>query len=128
MEIGPDDEMPTPNEAAKLMQMLANGGVAAGPVLRHGEPAQQTRLLSETTAAAVKDMMNYNVVYSYGTWNFPDLPLCAKSGTAEVGDGTSHAWFTGFLDDPDHPYAFVVVIEHGGGGLSQAGPAGGNEE
>ena len=67
-------------------------------------------------------MMNYNVVNSYGEWNFPGLTkLCAKSGTAEVGDGTSHAWFTGFLDDPDHPYAFVVVIENGGGGLRNAG-------
>ena len=47
--------------------------------------------------------------------------ICAKSGTAEVGDGTSHAWFVGFLDDPSNPYAFVVVVEHGGGGLAAAG-------
>ena len=25
------------------------------------------------------------------------------------------------MDDPAHPYAFVVVIEHGGGGLRNAG-------
>ena len=67
-------------------------------------------------------MMHYNVVYSYGQWNFPNLDLCAKTGTAEVGDGTSHAWFAGFLADEAHPYAFVVIVEHGGGGLGNAGP------
>ena len=41
--------------------------------------------------------------------------------TAEVGDGTSHSWFTGFLADEAHPYAFVVMIEHGGAGLANAG-------
>ena len=46
----------------------------------------------------------------------------AKTGTAEVGDGTSHAWMTGFLNDPEHPYAFVVILEHAGGGLANAGP------
>ena len=65
--------------------------------------------------------MHYNVSAVYGTWNFPSLNLCAKSGTAEQGDGTSHAWFTGFLDDEEHPYAFVVVIEGAGGGLANAG-------
>ena len=47
--------------------------------------------------------------------------LLAKTGTAELGDGTSHAWFAGFLDDEAHPYAFVVLVERGGGGLTNAG-------
>jgi len=47
--------------------------------------------------------------------------LLAKTGTAEVGDGTSHAWFTGFLLDDAHPYAFVVLVENAGGGLTNAG-------
>ena len=42
--------------------------------------------------------------------------------TAEVGDGTSHAWMTGFLNDAEHPYAFVVLVEHAGGGLTNAAP------
>ena len=29
---------------------------------------------------------------------------------------------TGFLNDPQHTYAFVVLIEHAGGGLTNAGP------
>ena len=40
----------------------------------------------------------------------------------KVGDGTSHAWFVGFLNDEDNPLAFTVIIENGGGGLANAGP------
>ena len=35
------------------------------------------------------------------------------------------AWFTGFLRDEDHPYAFVVLVENGGGGSSVAGTVAG---
>lgn len=44
-----------------------------------------------------------------------------RANAAEVGDGTSHAWFTGFLLDDAHPYAFVVLVENAGGGLTNAG-------
>ena len=54
--------------------------------------------------------------------NFPGLNLCAKTGTAEVGDGTSHGWFTGFLLDEAHPYAFVVMVEQAGFGITDAAP------
>ena len=30
--------------------------------------------------------------------------------------------FVGFLADEEHPYAFVVLVENGGGGLYAAGP------
>ena len=66
-------------------------------------------------------MMRNNVVQTYGADRFPDN-TCAKSGTAEVGGGlTPNAWFAGFIDDPDHPYAFIVLVENGGGGSSVAG-------
>ena len=54
---------------------------------------------------------NYHVTGDY--WG--------RTGTAEVGDGTSNAWFVGFLDDEEHPYAFATMVERGGGGLSMAG-------
>jgi len=37
-------------------------------------------------------------------------------------DVTPHAWFTGFIDDAEHPYAICVVIENGGGGGAVAAP------
>jgi peptidoglycan glycosyltransferase len=79
-------------------------------------------MIDENTASILKEMMRYNVEDTYGTYNFPDLNICAKSGTAEVGPNeTPNAWFAGFLDDPDHPYAFIVLVENGGSGSSVAG-------
>ena len=60
--------------------------------------------------------MANNVTETYGTKRFPNMELCAKSGTAEVSDGAPHAWFVGFVDDSALPLAFVVVVEHGGSG------------
>ena len=66
-------------------------------------------------------MLRNNVVETYGADRFPE-GACAKSGTAEVGGGKSpNAWFAGFLDNPNHPYAFIVLVENGGGGASVAG-------
>ena len=69
-------------------------------------------------------MMAYNVTAAYGTSRFSPIwhLLAPKSGTAEGGGGQApHAWFTGFLRDEDHPYAFLVLVENGGSGSSAAG-------
>ena len=77
-------------------------------------------------AKAMADMMANNVSATYGTKRFPNMELCAKSGTAEVGTGqTPHAWFAGFLRNEDAPYAFVVLVENGGGGNAVAGTVAG---
>ena len=120
--IGQSTDLVCPYSLLRYVSAIASGGTLREPTILCGEHGGKTKLLSPDTADQLGAMMNYNVVNSYGEWNFPGLTkLCAKSGTAEVGDGTSHAWFTGFLDDPEHPYAFVVVIENGGGGLRNAG-------
>ena len=78
--------------------------------------------MEASTARKLQEMMSYNVSYSYGgEQTFPGLNMCAKTGTAEIGDGDTHAWFVGFLDDEEHPYAFVTMVERGGGGLYVAG-------
>ena len=71
-------------------------------------------------------MMAGNVEKTYGSKRFPGMDICAKSGTAEVGEGkTPHAWFAGFLRDEETPYAFVVLVENGGGGSAVAGTVAG---
>ncbi len=81
-----------------------------------------SRLIDRTAAAKVADMMARSVAESYGAGRFPNMDLCAKSGTAEVGGGKApNAWFTGFLRNEDAPYAFVVLVENGGGGADVAG-------
>ena len=122
--IGQSTDLVNPYALLRFVSAIANGGVLCEPsLILDGKPPEMSRLLEKPTADKLKEMMAYNVTAHYGgEESFPGLRLCAKTGTAEVGDGTSHAWFTGFLDDPEHPYAFVVLVENGGGGLTNAGP------
>ena len=78
--------------------------------------------MDENTSSKLKDMMINNVESYYGSSMFPGLKIGAKSGTAETSkNATPHAWFTGFLDDEENPYAFVVLVENGGYGTEVAG-------
>lgn len=128
------------NPCALMVYMgaIANGGKAAEPYLigrsvsALGLPslprlARRTgTLVSGGTAEKLADMMAANVEKTYGVKRFPNMDICAKSGTAEVGEGqTPHAWFAGFLRNEDAPYAFVVLVENGGGGSSVAGTVAG---
>ena len=120
--IGQYEDLICPYSMLRYVSAIANGGSVVEPSLLLDTPSgSTTSLLSTATANKLRDMMNYNVSAHYGTNRFPGLNLCAKTGTAEVGDGTSHAWFTGFLLDDAHPYAFVVLVENAGGGLTNAG-------
>lgn len=122
--IGQYNDLVVPYALVRYVCAIANGGSILEPtLLGHGSLDGETELLSADTAARIAEMMNNNVQTAYGgQWTLPGLNVSAKTGTAEVGDGTSHAWMTGFLNDPAHPYAFVVLVENAGGGLTNAGP------
>lgn len=119
--IGQATDLVCPYSMLRFTAAIANGGTAVEGSILLGETGKMSTLLSPDTAEALGDMMSYNVYASYGTWLFPGLEMCAKSGTAEVGNGTSHSWFTGYITNEGSPYAFTVVIEGGGGGLANAG-------
>lgn len=120
-----------------VMGIVAGGGVGAKPHLvqeaRSGlfdgykaETEQSKRLLKQETAETLAEMMHYNVVSVYGEEKFPQGYVCAKSGTAEVGPGTTpHATFAGFLQDETYPLAFVVIVENGGSGSAACAPIAG---
>lgn len=132
--VGQFTDTVNPCNMMTFMGAIANGGQAAVPHLildlstNSGFPAGWTHtektdaLIEANTASQVKAMMKNNVVQTYGSDRFPGMEIGAKSGTAEVGgDKRPNAWFSGFLDDPDHPYAFIVLVENGGGGSTVAG-------
>ena len=114
--------------------------VYMGAIANYGEPVQPTlikdtsfideirgakslgRYIDESTASTLRELMKNNVVENYGEDNFPGMDIYAKSGTAETGGDDSDAWFVGFTDDEDAPYAFVVWVKNGGGGSTVAGP------
>lgn len=136
--VGQGADLVNPASLMVYMGAIANGGRAAKPYLIQktvsalGLPSlphitgKTGTLVSKETAAVLADMMADNVIKTYGTNRFPNMDLCAKSGTAEVGEGqTPHAWFAGFLRNEESPYAFVVLVENGGGGSSVAGTVAG---
>ena len=133
--IGQWHDMVNPCGMMVYMGAIANGGTAVMPsiikpsnIVSEKLDAATTALktddmIDEETAEALTSMMRNNVENHYGGDSaFPGLALCAKSGTAEVeGQDRPNAWFTGFLKDEDHPYAFVVVVENSGYGSEVGG-------
>ena len=126
--IGQHTDLINPCQFLTYVGAIANGGSGALPHLVEtvqvngeatydAETAMTGRLMSSETAATLKSMMRSCVELKYGVEYFPDVTVCAKSGTAEMdGDVASNALFTGFVDDDKYPLAFIVVVQEGGYG------------
>lgn len=120
-----------------VMGAIANGGQAAKPYLMGSVESvlgksytAKTQMMDQVLDAQACDqlaeLMRNNVVAMYGQWQFPDLYVCAKSGTAEIGpNDTPHATFAGFIRDENYPLAFIVIVEHGGSGSATCAPIAG---
>ena len=132
--VGQASDLANPCAIMVYMGAIAAGGRAAVPrlILKTEAPlglpslpalTHRTKtLVSSDTAGTLAEMMANNVLETYGASRFPNMDICAKSGTAEVGGGKApHAWFAGFLRNADAPYAFVVLVENGGSGSDTAG-------
>ena len=132
--VGQYNDLANPCAIMVYMGAIAQRGQAAVPrlILKVENPlglpslpqlsGQTGFLIQADTAAQLADIMSRNVIDAYGAGRFPNMDICAKSGTAEVGGGEApHAWFAGFLRNEDAPYAFVVLVENGGSGSDVAG-------
>lgn len=120
--IGQYKDLINPYAFLRFVGAIANGGKVVEPTVISGEKCGQEQLINAATAQYLSEMMSYDVSYEYGTWAYPGLEMHAKTGTAEVGDGTSHAWFAGFITNPGYPLAFVVMAERAGSGYGVASP------
>ncbi|MBR7088572.1 MAG: penicillin-binding protein, partial [Mogibacterium sp.] len=128
--IGQADDVVNPCAMMVYMGAIANGGEAIQPTLIKSATFIREitggkslgRYLDEDTANELRSMMKNNVVENYGEENFDGLDIYAKSGTAETGDYNPDAWFVGFTDDEEAPYAFVVWVKGGGYGSEVAAP------
>ncbi len=131
--MGQYTDLANPLQYLTLMGAIAGGGKAVKPYMidsittnegieiYSGGVSYTSRMFSETTATTLHAMMRNNVASNYGDYRFPDLNVCAKTGTAEVDEGiTPHSWFVGFVEDNDCPLAFVVVAENAGAGVGVA--------
>ncbi len=128
--IGQADDLVNPCAMMVYAGAIANEGEAIQPTMIKSATFLREltggkslgRYLDKDTAAELRSMMKNNVVENYGEENFDGLDIYAKSGTAETGDYYPDAWFVGFTDDIDAPYAFVVWVKGGGYGSEVAAP------
>lgn len=116
-----------PMQMAIMCSAIANGGTAVLPnEIKSGvmEINGGTKdMIDSDLAAKLDEYMRYDVTSYYGDSLFPSLTVCAKTGTAEVGENKEpHAWMVGYSQDEDAPLAFAVIVENGGYGFSTAGP------
>jgi peptidoglycan glycosyltransferase len=132
--IGQYHDMVNPCSMMIYMGAIANGGKTALPSIIQKlklpsglpetieDPGMSEELISPKKAKKLSEYMRNDVTANYGQYNFPNLEIYAKSGTAELGNGKQpHAWFVGFIKNKHYPYAFVTLVENGGYGSKAAG-------
>ena len=134
---GKYEDRANPLRMALVAGAVANGGTAVSPYIVEDDGSLMnklgiatnkdgdTNMLSPSTAAKLQQLMKSAAIYYDGTYGIKvgNLPFCAKTGTAERGDGKAEtAWFVGYTEDANHPYAFAVVVEEGGAGAEAAAP------
>jgi peptidoglycan glycosyltransferase len=134
---GQGDVVATPLRMARVAAAIANGGllreprIARAPVgadLKVGPYADKgERLLTPEAAARLAGALRDAVVAGTGrSVSAHPGRIAGKTGTAEVANAPSHAWFVGFAPHRGkRQIAFAVVFEHAGYGGAVATPAAG---
>lgn len=128
--IGQYTTLVNPCQMLMLMGAIANSGEAMTPyivedsseIVDSKNKVNTNIKLSTDTADKVKKLLRSNVMNYYSDNKFPNLEMCGKTGSAEVSNGKSHAWFVGFSQKKNFPYAIVVCLENGGIGYNDAIP------
>jgi penicillin-binding protein 2 len=139
--IGQETLTATPLQIARCYATIANGGylvearftrdrLASPPTAddslpQHEMPSTARRLaIDPRTLSAVQAGLRRVVEDPLGTahesLHMADFPIAGKTGTAETEAGNDHAWFAGYAPADNPRWAFVVALEHGGGGASAA--------
>ena len=139
--IGQGGIMVTPLQAAVYAAALANGGIVWHPYLvrqirrkdgqlvRAAMPRRRNTLpVSDEHLQFVRNAMREAVVgegASASVMRNFSMPVAAKTGTAEVGEGANrhkNAWFICFGPLPKPTFAVACIIEHGESGGKTTAP------
>ncbi len=128
---GQGELLATPLQMAMVAAAIANDGAMMRPYLVQRilapdgairdviEPRLWHQTVTPETARQTREMMIHAVTNGYVSGAaIEGFVVGGKTGTAETGDGEPHAWFIGFVGDPEPHYAVAVVLEHGGAGLA----------
>jgi peptidoglycan glycosyltransferase len=134
--IGQENVAATPLEMAMVAGAIANHGVimkphvlktvtsSEGQVVRTYQPTPWLTATSPTTAGQVTQLMLSVVQAGTGTAaQISGVQVAGKTGTAQTGNNTIHAWFVCFAP-ADHPkVAVAVLVENQSEGNESTGGA-----
>ena len=118
----------TPMQMALIAASVANSGRVPTPYLaaelRNGSASRQLHEPGEFFFNTLLGFMVEGVDNGYAAKAaIRGVKVGGKTGTAEVGDGTSHSWFIGFAPADAPLVAVAVIMEHQGSGSDFATPA-----
>ncbi|MFI8306930.1 penicillin-binding protein 2 [Streptomyces sp. NPDC085927] len=135
--IGQGDTLVTPIQMASVYAALANGGTLYQPTVGKAvispdgkqvteiEPEAQSKLpvtkktLAEIDGALEGVATRGTAAWRFGGWPQDEIPMHAKTGTAEVYGKQTTSWFATYTKD----YSVVMTISQGGTGSGASGPA-----
>ncbi|MCM9080952.1 penicillin-binding protein 2 [Streptomyces spororaveus] len=135
--IGQGDTLVTPIQMASVYSAIANGGTlhqpsigkaivsADGKSVQEIAPKEQGRLpMDAKTRDDIDEALagvatNGSAAWRFGGWPQKQIPMHAKTGTAEVQGKQTTSWFASYTED----YAIVMTISQGGTGSGASGPA-----
>lgn len=134
--IGQGDTRLAPISMLRIAAAIANGGevpsfnivsslaTGVGSKLNLNLPSNTTKLMDSNVADKIGGLMANNGKVQYDDVVNKSLNVCAKTGTAQIDQIDEHniAWFVGYMDDEEYPYAFVVTVENGNSGHRTAAP------
>lgn len=127
---GQGELLVTPLQMAMVTALIANDGVMMQPYLvqrvtrTNGNelyryrPLAIRRAISANTARTMREAMRYTITDGFGGGAQVGVPanVGGKSGTAEYGAETTHAWFVAIAPIENPRFAVAVMLEGGGEG------------
>jgi cell division protein FtsI/penicillin-binding protein 2 len=127
---GQGEVVVTPMKMAQIAAAIASGGriPQIQPERDQSGEVDAGEFLPPSAARLLASYMRDVVVRGTGrSLRDAAVPIAGKTGTAEITNADSHAWFAGFAPygPAAHHIAFAVIIEHAGYGGAAAAPAAG---
>jgi cell division protein FtsI/penicillin-binding protein 2 len=128
---GQGDVVATPVRMARVAAAIVSDGVVREPRVEAGSSGSvKTRNVLSRQAAALlgRDLRNAVLGGTGRSLRGHPWRIAGKTGTAQVANAPSHAWFVGFapFGPAEKRIAFAVIIENAGYGGSAAAPAAGD--